>query len=236
MKINLNIRLWVVLVLVGVILALLYASGSSFKRHRATISALDTESTTFESYRLKTQEKASVQAAIILNLDDAIAASLLEQDRLKELGIKRVEVNVALKTRIEVLEKEAEFVVPPTVLYRDTSYNDVDTTLKYIRVPSTIKYVDEWAKLYATVDFPVSTFDTIIFWSAPEITLGWQKQGFMKRKQRSVIYTNENPYVIVTDMKNVIIEEPKKWWQTDVAKVSAGVIIFEVARNLLISK
>ena len=233
---EIKLKLWLIILVGLVVFALLYASGSTNKRHRDTISALEGESITFESYRLKNEAKASIQEALVLQYKDAVALGLLREGRLKELNIKEVEANVTLTTRIEVLEREAEFVVPPTVVYRDTSYGDVDTTLTYMQVPTTIKYIDEWAKLYATVDYPISSFDTISFLSYPEIILGWQKQGFMKRKQRSVVYTNENPYVTVVDMENVIIEEPKKWWQTDVAKVSAGIVVFEIARNLLISK
>ena len=225
-----------ILVVVGVILALIYTSRTRIRTREATISALESSVTTFVRKSIRANEEIAVQKAIVLRKQDAIEAGLLREERLKELNMKSVEENVKLTTRVEVLEREASFVKPPVIIYKDTSYNNVDSTLRYIQIPTSIKYEDKWANLYATVDYPKSMFDTISFISVPEITLGWQKQGFLKRAERTVIYTNENPYVTVLDMQNVIIEEPKKWWQTDVAKVSAGIVAFELVRNLLIPK
>ena len=225
-----------ILVVVGVILALIYTSRTRIRTREATISALESSATTFVRKSIRANEEIAVQKAIVLRKQDAIEAGLLREERLKELNMKSVEENVKLTTRVEVLEREASFVKPPVIIYKDTSYNNVDSTLRYIQIPTSIKYEDKWASLYATVDYPKSMFDTISFISVPEITLGWQKQGFLKRAERTVIYTNENPYVTVLDMQNVIIEEPKKWWQTDVAKVSAGIVAFEIVRNLLIPK
>ena len=236
MKMKIEIRLWMILVVVGVILALTYTSRTRIRTREATISALESSVTTFVRKSIRANEEIAVQKAIVLRKQDAIEAGLLREERLKELNMKSVEENVKLTTRVEVLEREASFVKPPVIIYKDTSYNNVDSTLRYIQIPTSIKYEDKWASLYATVDYPKSMFDTISFISVPEITLGWQKQGFLKRAERTVIYTNENPYVTVLDMQNVIIEEPKKWWQTDVAKVSAGIVAFEIVRNLLIPK
>lgn len=229
MKIKLNISLFSIILLVGIVAALLYTNRSVRRGHTATSSALDSTSTAFDVYRLKTGATVSDQKAVILDQNDALALGLLEQERLEELNLKTVEVNVRLTERIAVLEKEGE--------YDDTVYIYVDSTTedysRYIKVPAGFMYKDKWVSLHATVDLPYPTFDTIAFWSYPEITLGWQRQGFMKKKQRKVIYTNLNPYITVTDMQNVIIKEPKKWYQTDVAKVSGGIVAFEVLRILL---
>ena len=236
MKVNFKISLWAIIFLIGVIVALIYTSRTRIQAREATISVMRGEAANFERKQLKMGTEISVQKAVILSKNDAIMAGLLREEKLKALNLKTVEVNIKLTERVETLERDAEFVVQPTVLYRDTSYDNRDTTFRYIQVPTSIRYKDKWANLYATVDYPKSVFDTISFISVPEITLGWQKQGFLKRAERTVIYTNENPYVTVLDMQNVVIEEPKKWWQTDVAKVSGGIVAFEVVRNLLISK
>ena len=233
MKINFNISLFAIILLVGIVLALLYTNRSVRSAHRATISALDSTSTAFEVYRLKTNVRVSAQRAIILNSRDAINLGLIEINRLEELNIKKAEVNIRLTERIAIPEKEAEYDKPPVIVYLDSSDTNMDITTKYVQIPMGFGYSDKWVNLHAIVD-ETPVFDTIIFWSYPEITLAWQKQGFLKKKQRKIFYTNENPYVTVTDMSNVVIEEPKKWYQTDIAKVSGGIVAFELLRMFLI--
>ena len=211
---------------------LIYVNRGRKIAHRQTISAMEHQSTAFDMYRFRTDAKASAQDAVIISYRDAISTGLLDNDRLKELNIKEVELNIRLTEKIAVLEKEAAFDNPPNIVYRDTSINNVDTLLRYIQLPFGFGYTDKWVNLHATVDeSPI--FDTLAIWSYPEITLGWQRQGFLKKKERKIFYTNENPYVYIEDMQNVVINEPKKWFQTDVAKVSGGIVAFEVIRLLL---
>lgn len=233
MKINFTIPFWVPLLLFAIIGILIYTNITSIRSRRAMISALDSTSTAFDTYRLTNEQKVSEQRATILTQEDAIVMGLIEQERLTELHIKSVDANVKLVERIEALKREAEFVNKPQIISRDTLYAEKDTTLRYMQIPTGIKYSDKWIDLYATVDYPISTFDTINVLSVPEITLGWQKQGVLQRPERTVFYTNENPYVTVVDMKNVIVEEPKKWYQTDWAKVTGGILGFEILRILL---
>jgi len=233
MKINFNISLWAVIILIGIVLALIYSRRSVVQSREATISALDSITSTFDVYRLRNDTRVSEQNAVILEYQDAINIGLVEIDRLNELNIKKVNINIRLKERIRILEAEAQYDKPPVIVYRDTPPGD--TTEKYIQVPFGFRFSDEWAYLHAVVD-DVPVFDTIVFWSYPEITVGWQKQGFLKKKERKVIYTNANPYVYVVSMENVVIEETKKWWQTDVAKVTGGIVAFEVLKNLIINQ
>jgi len=228
MEKNIKILLFIILVLILALAATIYSQRRAVQAHRATISALDSISTTFDQYRLKTGETVSAQSAIILSYQGALDAGYVEIDRLKALNIKTLDANIRLTERIAILEREAEYDKPPVIIYVDSS----DTTNKYIQIPFGFGYQDKWSNLHAVVD-EVPVFDTIELWSYPEITIGWQRQGFLKKKERKVLYTNENPYITITSMQNVLIEEPKKWYQTDVAKVSGGIIIFEVARMLL---
>lgn len=233
MKIDLNIPWWVLLIPVVIVAVLIFANVRQSKQYRATIYALDSTNIAFETYRLKTDELVSRQTAIVLEQEDAIVLGFVEQERLSKLNLKRIASNVKLQTRIRVLEKELAFVKEPVVVYRDTSYGGTDTTLKYLEVPTGLSYSDEWMNFYATIDVPKSRIDTIGFLSVPEITLGWERQGFLKKQKRTIFYTNENPYVTVVDMQNVIIEKPKKWYQTDVAKITGGIVVFEALRMLL---
>ncbi len=233
MKINFNISLFAIILLAGIVLALLYTNRSVRGAHRETISALDSASTAFEVYRLKTNVRVSAQRAVILSYRDAINLGLIEINRLEGLNIKKVEVNIRLTERIAILEREAEYDKPPVIVYIDSSDINSDTIAKYIQIPMGFGYSDKWVSLHATVD-ETPMFDTIVFWSFPEITLAWQKQGFLKKKQRKIFYINKNPYVTIIDMNNVVIEEPKKWYQTDIAKVSGGIVAFEIIRTFLI--
>ena len=233
MKINMTIPWWVLLIPVVIIAVLIFAQVRQSKQYRETVHALDSTSIAFETYRLKTDELVSRQTAIVLAQEDAIALGFVEQERLEKLNLKRIAGNVKLQEKITMLEKELAFVKEPVVVYRDTSYEGRDVTLKYLEVPTSLSYSDKWMNLYATIDVPVSRIDTIGFLSIPEITLGWERQGFLKKQKRTVFYTNENPYVTVVDMQNVIIEKPKKWYQTDVAKITGGIVVFETLRFLL---
>ena len=236
MKITLDIPWWVLLIPALIIAVLIFVNVRQSKQYRATVHALDSTSVAFETYRLKTDELVSRQTAIVLAQEDAIELGFVEQERLEKLNLKRIAGNVKLQEKITMLEKELAFVKEPVVVYRDTSYEERDVTLKYLEVPTSLSYSDKWMNFYATIDVPTSRIDTIGFLSVPEITLGWERQGFLKKQKRTIFYTNENPYVTVVDMQNVIIEKPKKWYQTDVAKITGGIVVFEALRMLLMTK
>ena len=233
MKIDMKIPWWVLLIPVVVIAVLIYGNVRQNKQYRATIYALDSTSIAFDTYRLDTDEMVSRQTATILKQEDAITFGFIEQERLTKLNLKRIESNVKMQKKIQALNKELEFVQQPAIVYKDTSYGDTNKTLKYMEVPASFSYSDDWMRFYATVDVPVSTLDTIGFLSVPEITIGWERQGLFKKPKRTVFYTNENPYVTVIEMRSTVVEKPKKWYQTDVAKITGGIVIFEALRMLL---
>jgi hypothetical protein len=59
------------------------------------------------------------------------------------------------------------------------------------------------------------------------------RKGYLSRKRERVVRLGiDNPYVTVTGMNNIIVAQPpKKWWQTNAAKVGLGALIgFGIAR------
>jgi hypothetical protein len=56
----------------------------------------------------------------------------------------------------------------------------------------------------------------MIVFSQPSIVLGWET-SYLKKSKPIVVFQDQNPYTVVTDMNNLVIQQKPKfykrpWW------------------------
>lgn len=192
-------RSWVVLIIA---IILLVWDGCTKK---AQLSALRNEvskfHTTKQNFIQKLNEKNEIivqQEQVILSQNDAISLNLLEIDRLK-----KIKSQVRIKSIIHI---DSVFI----------PYNDTDTM--YINNPcnfsqKNFSISNNYYSFSGKTKEDGVLLDSVSFNNDMSITIAHKSMGFFKKSKPIVEVVYKNPYIITTEMNNVIIQEQKKWYQ-----------------------
>jgi hypothetical protein len=154
---------------------------------------------------ISTQEQQIVTYEVFKDQD----AEMIKQ--LRKQGLKDASVIVTLQTENTRLKIEAQYK-PGTII--DTLVVHDGPDLKtYLRVPLPFEFKDQWLYYTGRVKTTGVVLDTLITYSQPSITLGWST-GFLKKSKPIVVFHDKNPYTVVTDMNNIVTQNPLKFYQT----------------------
>ena len=162
----------------------------------------------FEKKLLESGQTIFQQDQVILSQKQAIKQGIITKNELKENNIKQLQSIVRLKEQLNIAISAEYDSIQYIVLY-DTIKQD---SFECMTLPAGFKYKSEWVRLHGTMYFDSVRFDYIQLRSEPQITIGYQKTGFLRR-EAVVIYQNKNPFMYVTEMNNVVIEDNKPFWR-----------------------
>ena len=145
--------------------------------------------------------KIAEQEQVILTQRDAIAHNLIEIEDLKKI---KSQVTVRTITKIDS-------VFIPII---DTVERIVFDTLgmAFLKLPTKFGIQDEWYSLYSTVNTNGMWIDSLSLYNRQTITLGMKSNGIFKAPTPSVLVKNENPYVNVSSLKNVVIKNDTRFY------------------------
>lgn len=153
-------------------------------------------------------EAITSQELLILTEKQAKENALIENERLKKI---KSEVIVVTKT---IIKKVYINIV-------DT-FDIVDGDTVNSRLFNTSS---EWYGLSGKVLPSSVLIDSMYFNNRLTVTIGYEKQGFMKPDKPVVDIINKNPHSKVNEVYNLSIEKPKKmWYQTKGAMFGAGIV------------
>lgn len=137
--------------------------------------------------------------------------------KLRALELKEPEVVVRYQTRTKVVTQ---------VELGETVYID---SFPHLRLPRTFHRPGKWLEIGGQISRAGRLqIDSIIIPVSYTVAIGdTLRKGFLSRKRDKVVRLGiDNPYVTVTGMNNIIVAEPpKKWWQTNAAKIGFGIIV-----------
>jgi hypothetical protein len=137
--------------------------------------------------------------------------------KLRALELKEPEVVIRYQTRTKVVTQ---------VELGETVYID---SFPHLRLPRTFHRPGKWLEIGGQISRAGRLqLDSIIIPVSYTVAIGdTLRKGFLSRKRDKVIRLGiDNPYVTVTGMNNIIVAEPpKKWWQTNAAKIGFGIIV-----------
>ena len=143
--------------------------------------------------------------------------------RIQALELREPEVVIRYQTRT---------VVKTEIELGETVYID---SFPHLRLPRYFHRPGKWLEIGGQISRAGRLqLDSIIIPVSYTVAIGdTLRKGFLSRKRDKVVRLGiDNPYVTVTGMNNIIVAEPpKKWWQTNAAKVGLGALIgFGIAR------
>jgi hypothetical protein len=137
--------------------------------------------------------------------------------RNSELAKLAEENDAISKITAQVKVKEVIEIVGIPVPFDRPVFGHCDSSrATWLKLPALyMDTTDRWFKVYGSINGDGrNRIDLLRVFSEPTITLGDAKKPLYKRLFKApepiVTYTNKNPYMRVTDIKNVIIQDDRK--------------------------
>jgi hypothetical protein len=170
------------------------------------------------------------QKAMILTQKEALAVSELEKETLKKLHLKDVITNSELTGEIKIL-RDSLAIVPGTTII--TVKDTAGLAHDYVRIPFTLLHVQEkYLQLDAGMNVNRTAYFDLHTPFTGKIIVGHKKDGLFKTVPVG-IFTTPNPYITISNMDVVIVQENKPWYDHWWLHMIVGGAAFEVTRRLL---
>tara|TARA_R110002126_G_scaffold198678_1_gene346266 strand:+ start:3508 stop:4182 length:675 start_codon:yes stop_codon:yes gene_type:complete len=146
-------------------------------------------------------EKIAEQDQIILSQKDAIANNLLVIEDLKKI---KSQVTIKTITKIDSIFIPIIDTVERIVFDKQG--------IAFLKLPTKFGVQEEWYSLYSTINNKGMWIDSLSLYNRQIITLGLKSNGFFKSPTPTVMVKNENPYVNVNSLKNVVIKNDTRFY------------------------
>lgn len=145
--------------------------------------------------------KIGEQDQVILSQKDAIAYNLLEISNLK-----KVKSQVTIRTITKIDSVYIPIIDTIDRIVYDTS------GIALLKLPTKFGLENEWYSLFSTINKGGLLIDSLSLFNRQTITLGLKSNGIFKSPTPTVIVQNENPYVNISSMKNVVIKDNTRFY------------------------
>lgn len=217
----------VYIVLAIIILVLLWRGCEQERDRSKLISELGEyrlKEKVFEVQRLKDSSTLATQNQTIMTQKEAISLGLLELEKT----MKEVQSQVKQKSTTTIIEKQVPFIPDG---YADTTgivRNESGEVIRRdsIAVPTRFKLNEKWFNIDGLVKRDGLVIDSLTIPNKTIVTIGYKKAGFLNLSKDAVVQVkNENPYVNVTGLDNIVIKKKKKIWQNPLVHVGLGVVL-----------
>jgi len=196
-------RLWLIGILVlGLFIWQSFSANMKLREYKSQIIKFKDGEQVFVEKLSKNGDKIAEQEQIILSQEDAISHNLLTIENLK-----KVKSEVKIRTITQIDSVYVPIIDTVERLVYDT------TGLALLKLPTKFGLENEWYSLYSTINTDGMLIDSLSLFNRQVITIGLESNGILKAPTPKVIVTNENPYVSVNSLSNVIIKNDLKWYE-----------------------
>ena len=175
----------------------------------------------FEKKRLDDSATIATQTQTFLTQAEALKMGLLElQD-----GMKKVQAQVRQKAEVVVKDKPIPFIpngyADTTGWVRDESGNVIRKDS--LAVPQRFGLKEKWFNVEGVVKKSGLVIDSLTIPNKTTVTIGKKKSGFLNLSRESVVQVkNDNPYVNVTGLDNVVIKNKRPFWKSPIFTLLLG--------------
>jgi len=210
-----------------VIIVLLWRSCESERDRSKLISQLGDyklKEKVFEVQRLKDSSTLATQTQTIMTQKEAISIGLLELEK----SMKEVQSQVKQRSTTTIIEKQVPFIPDGYVDTTGVVKNENGEVIRRdsIAVPSRFKLNEKWFNIDGLVKKDGLIIDSLSIPNKTIVTVGYKKAGFLNLSKDAVVQVkNENPYVNVTGLDNVVIKKKKKIWENPLVHIGVGVVL-----------
>lgn len=178
----------------------------------------------FEVKRLDDSSTLATQTQTIMTQKEAIELGLLELEK----SMKEVQSQVKQKSTITIIEKQVPFIPDGYVDTIGLVRNENGDVVRRdsIAVPTRFNVSEKWFNIDGLVRKEGLTIDSLTIPNKTIVTIGYKKAGFLNLSKDAVVQVkNENPYVNVTGLDNVVIKKKKKIWNNPLVHIGVGVVL-----------
>ena len=211
MKVTIKLRTVIIalIILTGLIFVFVWRSGHNHQLEVDNLStALYEKGVEVESYQIKVgelEETVFEAEALIITKDSEILKIEGNNERLKELNIKNVNVIGRLEARIRVL---IDSIPPSTTI---TIIKEPDGN--YAKLPLDYSFKDYYANMHTTVnengladmDFSITNLDL-------NIVIGEKGQGLFKKDKPVSSITTDCPYIQIDENTIAVVQNNTSPW------------------------
>mgnify|MGYP006269806799 CR=1 FL=1 len=210
-----------------ILLALIWKSCEDARDRDRLISQLSEYQLKQKAFEVKRRDDSStlaIQSQTILSEKEAIALGLLELEK----EMKQVQSQVKQQATTTIVEKQIPFIPDG---YADTSglvRNEHGEVIRKdsIAVPTRFQLEEKWFKVDGYVKKDGLKIDSLKIPNKTVVSIGYQKAGFLNlSKDPVVMVKNENPYVNVQGVDNVIIKNKRPFWKNPLFTIGIGVAL-----------
>ena len=204
-----------------------------YKRYNSLLTQVSRFKDIENQYRVQRQEDSSLiatQDALVMTEQEAYGAGIL--DAKDYLDVK---TQIVTKTKIVIDSVPVPYTPPNYVdtsgwayLYQqgDTADAIIDSVLQNsIIVPREFKKEDKWFSIKGQVKKDGIILDTVSIPNKTTVTVGYKKAGFLNLGRKQVVEVkNENPFLQINAMRNVIIKPNKSLLNNKVFLIGCGIL------------
>lgn len=183
----------------------------------ALISAQEQLIDSVQTYQILVNGQREIlaeQRTLIMSQKDAIAAGVLQIERLRAANIKQVKENTLLKTQITVLKDSLEMDSTQIIYVVDSS----GVNYPCLKLPNGMFYKDEWLGLGVTVFEDAQWSFNLNMGLDVNVTTGYKKTGLFGREPVASV-TSPNPYLDIIHVQSVSIKNEPMFWDKTWFKV-----------------
>ena len=178
----------------------------------------------FEVERNKDSSTIAYQEQTLLTMAEANKLGLIEMDR----KMKSLQSQVRQQSQVQIVEKPVPFIPDGFADTTGLVRNEQGDVIRRdsIAVPTRFKLSEKWFNIDGLVKKDGLLIDTLTIPNKTVVNVGYKKAGFLNLgKQAVVSVKNENPYVNVTGLDNVVIRNKKKFWQSPLFGIGVGILV-----------
>lgn len=206
-----RVLITILTIFVLVLLSLNFAQCENNKTSLANIDALNSQIST---YKLKNGQLVSSQKMSILTEKQLKEQIAINKELIKKFSqIKTVTKTVSI-TKIDSIDVPFEVQVP-CVFNRSDSIKTKEYGFSYSVNQNGLK------------------IKNLIIPDSLSIVTGTKRKWFLGKETQTIDITHSNPNIQESAIQHYEIQEPKKWYQTNGAKMGGAIIIFEVLKAII---
>jgi len=194
------------------------STSSTRSAQNAQLLALTDSISTYHTTIGGLQQTVYEKDQLIVTYKQALDMNLIEQDRLKKLHLQKISQVTRLEAHLKAARDSIDLGKDSVVFVHDTVTNEL-----YVRLPLQWSYNDTYLDFKTGVGTDRAGWFDINAKLPGTITLGLQKDGFLKRKPVAS-FTTPNPYVTLSDIQVVNIQDIK-WYDHWYVQAGAGYVL-----------
>ena len=210
-----------------ILLALIWKSCEDARDKEKLINQLSEYQLKEKAFEVKRKGDSStiaIQSQTLLTQKEALKLGLLELEN----DMKAIQSQMKQKTVTTIVEKQIPFIPDG---FADTSglvRNEAGEVIRKdsVSVPMRFQLKEKWFAIDGYVRKDGLKLDSLMIPNKTIATVGYKKAGFLNLSKDPVVtFKNENPYVNVVGMDNVVIKNKRPFWKNPLFTIGIGVVL-----------